>query len=832
MISRSADIKYEMASILYNIGCIHTILGSLDKRTTGDGLQLALTHFHWSAWAFKHLREAFAGQMQGDMAQDMLIFMEQLSLAQALECMLEKGLATNRKASTVAKVTSQIITYYNSALTALMTGGNEGRFAEFVENKTFKKWKRYVKFKVSYMSAILFLYQGQQSEEQQKMGERVTLYQAAFDKLEEARKESKGMMAIEQVNEALTFLGDVIEAKRKAAKNENEFIYHEEVPDISTISAVQGADNLLKAISFSVTDPEIMGEDIFHRIVPMKAHEASSLYSEEKAGFLRSVATKMEEKDIELKTFMSSLNIEPLMLDPNPRIPQDLVDRCAEINAKPNAIPDLIASMSNLADICVDVESMLNEISELLTEEEACEKNYRKTTGSRSSVNFGELIREFQKYQEAHQKAGESNETLRKAMGLHVANLKILSKPLKELQSSIPVIAIGETSTDDNFKELKMKLDKVQEMQTQRSQLYERLREAAINDDITAQIIVWGDKKLEKLFKQELKKHEQNVTYIELNLTAQPNILRSLTETYAVCAPKIKNIVETKHKRDQFIASLIASFDVYEDLLGKSAKGLEFYKKLQGNIQKLLARVRASRDVQDEERQQRLKSVNVKPQQQPQQIQMPPVLQTTIDQPKSHTPKLKDYMKGGTLDPLSYLPTIRPSPLGSETTITSTDVTSTASNHHTMMGSYNQHQPPTYAASLNYPLASQSVSYPGVAGGQLPDISVASSTGYMNPGYTNPMYQTTGAHHTNQYYDTAKPVQPQQQMPPPPPAYQPPYQVPSYNDAPPAYTQQWDPQAVAAQMSQMIIQPVAPSNASSGGGTYKNLEKQPVQPGK
>lgn len=458
MISKSTDLQFEIAAILYNIGCLHATVGSLDARTTGDGMKVACTHFQCSAWAFQHLRENYPQQLSGDMSRELLLFMEQLSFAQAQECILEKSLADNRKAGIVAKVTAQIIMYYNSALASLMLDGNEGRFAEFVENKVFKKWKRYVRFKISYLSSILLLYQGQQAEEQQKMGERVTLYQAAFDKLEEAKKESKGMINIEQVNEALTFLTDVIEQKRKNAKSENEFIYHEEVPDISTIAAVKGA-NLVNGIAFSPSDPEILGEDIFHRIVPMKTHEASSLYSEEKATFLRKLAKTMEEKDIELNSFMSSLNTEAInMIDPSTRLPQDLIDRCASINSKKNAIPDLISSMSNLADICVDVETMLQEIRDLLNEEDIREKNYQKTTGSRASVHFGELSREFQKYQEAHSKAGDSNETLRKAMGLHVSNLKILSQPLSEIQNLVP--QFRENTNDEHFKKLRMLLGK------------------------------------------------------------------------------------------------------------------------------------------------------------------------------------------------------------------------------------------------------------------------------------------------------------------------------------------------------------------------------------
>lgn len=70
---------------------------------------------------------------------------------------------------------------------------------------------------------------------------------------------------------------DVVEGKRKAAKNENEFIYHEEVPDKDSLPDIKGA-SLVKGIPFSVTDTDISGPDIFSRLVPMKAHEASSLY--------------------------------------------------------------------------------------------------------------------------------------------------------------------------------------------------------------------------------------------------------------------------------------------------------------------------------------------------------------------------------------------------------------------------------------------------------------------------------------------------------------------------------------------------------------------------
>ena len=76
---------------------------------------------------------------------------------------------------------------------------------------------------------------------------------------------------------SLTFSSDVINGKLENAKKENEFVYHEKVPDFDSLPELRGA-SLVKGIGFEITDPEISGPDIFGRLVPLEAHEASSLY--------------------------------------------------------------------------------------------------------------------------------------------------------------------------------------------------------------------------------------------------------------------------------------------------------------------------------------------------------------------------------------------------------------------------------------------------------------------------------------------------------------------------------------------------------------------------
>lgn len=766
---RSSNIRYEMASILYNIAALHSQLGIEEDRSDPESMKIACTHFQCAAWAFGEMKTQYSLVLRSDLSAELMIFMQQISFAQAQECILEKSLADNRKAAIIAKVTAQVISFYNAALSATFSQVEEGTIQDLVGNKLYKDWLRYIKFKTSYLSSILFLYQGMNSEEQRKMGERVALYNAACDKLEEAKKESKGMNKIEVINEALVFATDIIEGKRKNAKQENEFIYHENIPEISSISAVQGA-NLVQGIPFDVADPQVIGDDIFKRLVPMKTHEHLSVYSEEKANILRSLGGKIDERDAELSSFMGSLNTESLnaMGNSQEKLPQGLVDRCAELSAKPSAIPSLVDSMSNLADICCDVEVTLKDIKRILDDESKQEQNYQKQMGKRPTGHMTELTREYTKYFEAHNKAGESNDTLRKAMELHVSNLKILAQPLSSLKAQIPQ---ADPIDDITRKELSTLLNKVEEMKKQRDGIFNELREQILNkDDITAQLITHGDKDVEELFKKELKKYSQSVSIIEQNLVAQGNILKALTDTYAKHAMTLKSFNDTKLKREQFYSSLIASFDVYEDLMSKSAKGLDFYKKLHGNVQKLMSRMKAARDVQEEERQQLLK--NALPKAPPVESIKPIDTSYRSSSDYKHAaptstggPKLKDYLKsgmvpgmGGLRDELNKLPGVRPSPVGQENIPTPNPASCPSMNYP----GNNYRNPQAYGSDQSYPAPQQIPYYPSAdqrsvhsGSASLSSSSTSLNNDYYNQGsgytmnagnqgYVNPIYQSTG----------------------------------------------------------------------------------------
>lgn len=151
----------------------------------------------------------------------------------------------------------QAIQHYKNAVATLLSTQSGDNLYETVGLKICNAWHKSLSFKISYISSIVYLFQGMQSEELQRMGERVAYYQLACDKLQEAKKLSKGLTLGDSINDPLTFTNDVVEGKRKAAKNENEFIYHEEVPDAELLSEPKPAP-LAKGIAINFNDPEVI----------------------------------------------------------------------------------------------------------------------------------------------------------------------------------------------------------------------------------------------------------------------------------------------------------------------------------------------------------------------------------------------------------------------------------------------------------------------------------------------------------------------------------------------------------------------------------------------
>jgi tyrosine-protein phosphatase non-receptor type 23 len=230
---------------------------------------------------------------------------------------------------------------------------------------------------------------------------------------------------------------DVIGGKVTIAERENEFVYHERVPEGVVGDALRGV-SLVKPIPFRMEDPAILGSPLFARLVPMAAHEASSLYSEEKAQLLRAYSSKIEEKNETLERTLLALQLDQLELGGPTRIPQELVDACAALSVNGEAVKRLREAMGKLSGLYCDVEGNIGEVRDILEE-------LKEAEGPAGD----ELRKEAEKLEGAHKVAAETNETLTDTVRRHVGNLEILMKPLDAvLQQHLPSVDPSKVDED------------------------------------------------------------------------------------------------------------------------------------------------------------------------------------------------------------------------------------------------------------------------------------------------------------------------------------------------------------------------------------------------
>lgn len=77
------------------------------------------------------------------------------------------------------------------------------------------------------------------------------------------------------------------------------------------------------------------------------------------------------------------------------------------------------------------------------------------------------------------------------------------------------VVFFSEPEEEKILNELQLLVNKVDEMKRQRSMLNNQLRESICNDDITNTLIIKQNEDHEKIFAEELKKHDKIVSIMK-----------------------------------------------------------------------------------------------------------------------------------------------------------------------------------------------------------------------------------------------------------------------------------------------------------------------------
>ncbi|VDQ08559.1 unnamed protein product [Trichobilharzia regenti] len=218
--SESSDVRFEEASVMYNIAALHSILGVKEKRADADSMKVACTHFQCASWALNTLAERHL-PLPGapDLNSDLMLAFGSIMLAQAQECVVEKSILDNRPANVNAKLSQYIMDVYENVGVQLLSFESSDKL---LLPKFCKEWRRRCQMKTSFYSALMAYYAGINEEENKSFGKAIAWFQLASKRIEDCESVAKNFKDSENLSmlvssgsfrASATYAGEIIRNK-------------------------------------------------------------------------------------------------------------------------------------------------------------------------------------------------------------------------------------------------------------------------------------------------------------------------------------------------------------------------------------------------------------------------------------------------------------------------------------------------------------------------------------------------------------------------------------------------------------------------------------------
>lgn len=637
------SLAYEKASIIFNISAVLSCHAAHQNRHEDTGLKTAYHSFQASAGMFTYINENFLHAPSTDLSRETVKTLISIMLAQGQEVFLEKTIADGKKVGLLAKLASQAAYLYTQA-----TEGVQDNVTRAVFEKV---WLLVCQIKANYMASLAQYYQALADNDANAHGVSICRLQVAEGYARDANRISNAFPTSVPTNSNLTSETGTIFAdmtKRHLANiqekivefsKDNDFIYHQAVPNEASLSAIP---KLPAAKAIPVSElyqgqdiQRIIGPDIFQKIVPMAVTESASLYDEEKAKLIRAESEKVEIANDEMAASLDylklpdSLNILKGGMDQEMSVDDEFRKWCEELAGH----APFTTAFDQLSTDKSEITGMLdNSMKQLDMEESVCEKMRSKYGGEwtqqPSSRLTATLRSDIKNYRNAIEEASTSDaqlystfrqcesdfDEMRSAGETDEADVLYQRAMIKAgaargkgkgVSSPSSAGAEGNLLDDDfeggpsvaeqiaNVEELLRKLNLIKR---ERAQVLKDLKDKVHSDDIS-NVLILNKKAISnqenQLFKVELEKFRPHQNRLLQANHKQASLMKDLTRTYSdLLQDKRVRSEQTKYEAFSRQRSAVMNkyrkiYQAFNDLIAGLMRAQGFYSEMKETVESL-----------------------------------------------------------------------------------------------------------------------------------------------------------------------------------------------------------------------------------------------------
>ncbi|XP_051674552.1 programmed cell death 6-interacting protein isoform X1 [Oryctolagus cuniculus] len=572
-----ASLGYEKSCVLFNCAALASQIAAEQNLDNDEGLKIAAKHYQFASGAFLHIKETVLSALNReptvDLSPDTVGTLSLIMLAQAQEVFFLKATRDKMKDAIIAKLANQAADYFGDAFKQCQYKDTLPKYFYFQEVFPVLAAKHCI------MQANAEYHQSILAKQQKKFGEEIARLQHAAELIKTVASRYDEYVSVKDFS-------DKISRALTAAKKDNDFIYHDRVPDLKDLDPI-GKATLVKSTPVNVPISQKF-TDLFEKMVPVSVQQSLAAYNQRKADLVNRSIAQMREATTLANGVLASLNLPAAIEDVSgDTVPQSILTKSTSV-IEQGGIQTVDKLIKELPELLQRNREILDESLRLLDEEEATDNDLRakfKERWQRTASNdlYKPLRAEGSNFRTVLDKAVQADGQVKERYQSHRDTIALLCKPEPELNAAIPSANPAKTMQGSEVVNvLKSLLTNLDGVKKEREGLENDLK--AVNFDMTSKFLTAlaqdGVINEEALSVTELDRVYGGLTSkVQESLKKQEELLRSIQVSHQEFS-KMKQSNNEANLREEVLKNLAAAYDNFVELVANLKEGTKFYNEL------------------------------------------------------------------------------------------------------------------------------------------------------------------------------------------------------------------------------------------------------------
>ncbi|KAI4457578.1 pcd6 interacting protein-related [Holotrichia oblita] len=566
-----ASLSYEKICVLFNIAALQSAVAASQCMENDEALKLAAKLFQQAAGIYNHLKSTVMLQIQQDPTDDLnpdtLAALSSLMLAQAQEMFVQKAIHDNMKESITAKLAQQCEELYAESLKIFQR--------DSLKSMWDKDWVPLIAGKQAAMRAIALYFQSVVCKNDKAVGKEIAWLEHSTELFKASHSRS-----------GKTLYNDIyIKAQRNLAeaKKDNDFIYHERIPDFKTLDPIGKAQ---PAKLLPLSHPMSKNyRDLFSELVPVAVHQAMAAYDVRKTEITQAEIGRLRESTQVLNSVLASLNLPAAIeVTDGDTLPPSLLEKGEKVkelggmDVLEKLINDLPELLKRNRDILDETDRMLNEEKQA---DDSLRQQFKEKWTRTPSEKLTEMFRaNSTKYREIIINAEKADRIIKEKLAANREGILLLSGSNSDLQGSVPSGNGSTVSNSTAVNTLRQLMGEVDTIKAERD---------AIELELTSATLDMKDKFLTALSNDgtinepAMSVESLGQTFGPLQKQVRESIEKQegLMERIQVANNEfVQERGATMGGREQMMCQLAKAYDAFMDINNNLKEGTKFYNDL------------------------------------------------------------------------------------------------------------------------------------------------------------------------------------------------------------------------------------------------------------